>query len=77
MAHMHQRLSYNMGAINFWLQSCVFKAETSQYPSRLKATAWHLAANARGAVVGFRCAPRRWRWRGLPMLRVAQANGLG
>lgn len=55
---MWRHLSHNMGAVGFWLQYVCFKADTSQYPGRLKATAWHLATNSAARVVGFRCAVR-------------------
>ncbi len=45
--------SHNMGAINFWLNTRVLPQETQQYPERLVATAWHLADNPHGRVVGF------------------------
>ena len=50
---MHSLLSHNMAAINFWLSYCVLGAETKQYPQRLSASAWHVADNTRGQVVGF------------------------
>ena len=53
---MHEHLRHNMACVGFWLQYCVFKSDTSQYPGRLKATAWHLAVNGRREVVGFRWA---------------------
>ena len=45
--------SHNMAAVDFWLLYCVLPAETQQYPSRLGCSAWDLAANPRGWVVGF------------------------
>lgn len=35
--------SKNMETINFWLTQCVFPSETTQFPQRLVANAWHLA----------------------------------
>ena len=50
---MHSLLSHNMATINFWLSYCVLGTETKQYPQRLSASAWHVADNTRGQVVGF------------------------
>ncbi len=44
---------YNMAAINFWLNHCVFPTETMQFPHRLVTNAYNLTDNAKGAVVGF------------------------
>jgi hypothetical protein len=44
---------FNMAAIEFWLDACVFPRETMQYPARLVANAFNLASNAEGQVVGF------------------------
>ena len=55
MDAMWAYFSHNMEVVNFWLASCVLPTETKQYPSRLTATAWHLAeraSNGRG-LVGF------------------------
>lgn len=38
--------------VNYWLLNCVLPLETRQYPSRLVATAWHLAHNPTCNVVG-------------------------
>ena len=43
MDAMWAYFSHNMEVVNFWLASCVLPTETKQYPSRLTATAWHLA----------------------------------
>jgi hypothetical protein len=50
---MHRHFSHNMGTVSFWLNFCVIPIETRQYPKRLVASAWHLADNPRGLVVGF------------------------
>eukprot|EP00967_Tisochrysis_lutea_P133638 scaffold234826_cov19-Tisochrysis_lutea.AAC.1 len=50
---LHQYFSRNMAAVNFWLNFCVLPTETKQYPSRLARSAWHLADNAQGRIVGF------------------------
>eukprot|EP00882_Tetradesmus_deserticola_P025076 GHRQ01027510.1.p1 GENE.GHRQ01027510.1~~GHRQ01027510.1.p1 ORF type:complete len:136 (+),score=59.90 GHRQ01027510.1:286-693(+) len=50
---MHRYFGHNQAAINFWLTHCVLPSESRQYAYRLTATAWHLAENAAGAVVGF------------------------
>jgi hypothetical protein len=50
---LHRYFSHNQAAINFWLSHCVLPSESRQYGHRLTATAWHLANNAAGAVVGF------------------------
>jgi hypothetical protein len=55
MDAMWAYFSHNMEVVHFWLASCVLPTETKQYPSRLTATAWHLAeraSNGRG-LVGF------------------------
>ncbi|KXZ49831.1 hypothetical protein GPECTOR_19g282 [Gonium pectorale] len=45
---------HNMATVDFWLNHCVFPAETCQLPQRLAASAWHLAdGGANGQVVGF------------------------
>ena len=43
----------NTRTIDFWLNACVLPTETMQYPQSLRASAWHVAASARGAVAGF------------------------
>ncbi|KAF5833854.1 hypothetical protein DUNSADRAFT_9691 [Dunaliella salina] len=50
---LHQHFSRNMAAVNFWLNFCVLPTETKQYPYRLARSAWHLADNAQGRIVGF------------------------
>ncbi|KAF4128787.1 putative polycystin-1, partial [Phytophthora infestans] len=42
---------FSMGAINFYLNTCVFPKDTQQYPQRLSRTAWNLAAGANN--IGF------------------------
>ena len=44
---------HNMKTINFWLNSCVFPLEMQHYPQRLTGTAWNVAENADGGVIGF------------------------
>ena len=34
-----------MECINFWLDNCVLPQDTTQYPQRMIANAWHLADN--------------------------------
>ena len=53
VARLYKYLSHNMGAVDFWLATCVFPADTQQYPGRLACNPWHLAHNCRGATVGF------------------------
>jgi hypothetical protein len=53
MELMHRHFSHNMAAVDFWLNSRVLPQETQQYPQRLVASAWHLADNPSGCVVGF------------------------
>lgn len=53
MDAMWSYFSHNMEVVNFWLATCVLPLETQQYPSRLTATAWHLAHNPNGRVCGF------------------------
>ncbi|GAB4822814.1 hypothetical protein N2152v2_009860 [Parachlorella kessleri] len=53
MEVVYRHLSHNMGAVDFWLNSCVLGEETKQFPQRLVATAWHLADNPGGRVAGF------------------------
>lgn len=50
---MWSYFSHNMEVVNYWLATCVLPAETKQYPSRLAATAWHLAHNTSGNIAGF------------------------
>ena len=45
---LHKVFGYNMAAINFWLNNCVFPAETRQFPQSLIANAFHLADNSHG-----------------------------
>ncbi len=52
MAAMHRHLRRNTAVVDFWLRYCVLPAETRQYPQRLGASAWDLAA-AGDRVVGF------------------------
>ena len=44
---------YNIGTINFWLETNVFPIETQQYPNRLEATSWDIATNINNEVAGF------------------------
>ncbi|PNH10973.1 hypothetical protein TSOC_002217 [Tetrabaena socialis] len=44
---------HNVGAVDFYLNRCVFPSETWVFPTRLAASAWHLADNDDGQVVGF------------------------
>jgi hypothetical protein len=50
---LHKYFSHNMGAVGFWLSFCVLPVETGQYPQRLACSAWDLADNPGGKVVGF------------------------
>ena len=50
---LHKYFSHNMAAVGFWLSFCVLPLETGQYPQRLACSAWDLADNPRGRVVGF------------------------
>eukprot|EP00438_Fugacium_kawagutii_P034194 Skav233192 [mRNA] locus=scaffold24:332899:334305:- [translate_table: standard] len=43
----------NFETIAFWVCHCLFPCETSQYPQKLLANAWHLADNPDGLVGGF------------------------
>jgi len=45
----------NMSVVFFWLRYCMLGLETTQFPARLKASAFHIAAHApcRDAPVGF------------------------
>eukprot|EP00198_Chlamydomonas_reinhardtii_P008814 XP_001698151.1 predicted protein [Chlamydomonas reinhardtii] len=52
MAAMHRHLRRNTAVVDFWLRYCVLPAETRQYPQRLGASAWDLAA-AGARVMGF------------------------
>ena len=45
--------AHNTEAINFWLDQFLFPRELTQYPGRIEAGPWHLAANASGLVTGF------------------------
>lgn len=53
MHTMWLHFRHNMEVINFWLSTCVLKDDMKQYSSRLVATAWHLAQNPTGNVLGF------------------------
>ena len=53
MELMHRHFSHNMAAVDFWLDFCVIPDETKQYPYRMVASAWQLADNPNGTVVGF------------------------
>ena len=53
MELLHRHFSHNMAAVDFWLDFCVFPDETRQFPSRMVASAWQLADNPKGTVVGF------------------------
>ncbi|KAJ8606838.1 hypothetical protein CTAYLR_009177 [Chrysophaeum taylorii] len=44
---------YNMRAINFWLNNCVFPVETKQFPYQIMANAWDLSDNPSNRVIGF------------------------
>ncbi|PNH12760.1 hypothetical protein TSOC_000242, partial [Tetrabaena socialis] len=46
---LHRYFSHNQAVLNY----CVFPSETRQFPQRLATSAWHLADNERGRVVGF------------------------
>jgi hypothetical protein len=50
---LHRYFGHNQATIDFWLTHCVLPRDSRQCASRLTATAWHLADNAAGAVVGF------------------------
>eukprot|EP00198_Chlamydomonas_reinhardtii_P007687 XP_001697024.1 predicted protein [Chlamydomonas reinhardtii] len=69
MAAMHRHLRRNTAVVDFWLRFCVLPAETRQYPQRLGASAWDLAA-AGGRVMGFSGTNDNYR---LLPLRVRQA----
>lgn len=49
---MWAHLRHNMAAVAFWLTFCLLPLQTSQFPSQLKRSAWNLADNAAGDVVG-------------------------
>ncbi|KAG2455049.1 hypothetical protein HYH02_000874 [Chlamydomonas schloesseri] len=69
MATMHRHLRRNTAVVDFWLRYCVLPAETRQYPQRLGASAWDLAA-AGDRVMGFSGTNDNYR---LLPLRVHQA----
>ena len=69
MAAMHRHLRRNTAVVDFWLRFCVLPAETRQYPQRLGASAWDLAA-AGARVMGFSGTNDNYR---LLPLRVHQA----
>ena len=50
---LHEVFRYNMAAIDFWLNNCVFPTETRQFPQSLIANAFHLADNSKGRIIGF------------------------
>ncbi|KAG2441635.1 hypothetical protein HXX76_003254 [Chlamydomonas incerta] len=68
-AAMHRHLRRNTAVVDFWLRFCVLPAETRQYPQRLGASAWDLAA-AGDRVMGFSGTNDNYR---LLPLRVHQA----
>lgn len=43
----------NMRAVNFFLNTCLFPQETEVKDKRLTSSAWHLANNPQGQIVGF------------------------
>ena len=49
---LHARLTHAL-AVRFWLCEWSLPRDTSQFPSRLRATAWHLAPPPRGRCAGF------------------------
>jgi hypothetical protein len=53
LERLHKYFSHNMAAVDFWLSFCVLPVETGQYPQRLACSAWDLADNPSGRVVGF------------------------
>ena len=50
---LHDYYHMNFETIAFWVCHCLFPSETSQYPQKLLANAWHLAENPDGLVGGF------------------------
>ena len=42
---LHEAFRYNMAAIEFWLNNCVFPTETMQFPQSLVKNAFNLANN--------------------------------
>ncbi|KAI9329926.1 hypothetical protein DFJ73DRAFT_901188 [Zopfochytrium polystomum] len=44
LSMLHRVYAKNFEAINFWLQSCVFPRDTTQFKERIAATAWDLAS---------------------------------
>jgi hypothetical protein len=50
---MYSYLRHNMAVVDFWLNHRVYPTESRQFPQRLAASAWHVADNTRGRVVGF------------------------
>lgn len=44
---LHRYYGRNFETVFFWINACVFGSETTQFPQRLVATAWNLAANPR------------------------------
>lgn len=76
MHDAHRLLSHNMGAVDFWLNTCVFPLEMQQFPQRLPSSSWHVAQNDGGQVVGFsgtvdnsRLLPLQVRWQPCHVLR--------
>lgn len=53
LALASQYFSYNMAAINFWLNYNILPRETMQFPSRILAHPWHLTDNKYRGVIGF------------------------
>ena len=48
---VHEAYSFNMAAIEFWLECCVFPVETMQFPHKISANAFNLTDNTQ--VAGF------------------------
>ena len=44
MLLLHRAFARNREVIFFWLEHCCLPGDMQQYPSRLRATAWHLAS---------------------------------
>ena len=53
MEVLYEYFHRNFETIAFWVCHCLFPSETSQYPQKLLANAWHLAENPDGLVGGF------------------------
>ncbi|CAE8648543.1 unnamed protein product, partial [Polarella glacialis] len=81
---LYQHFHLNFETVGFWLKHCVLPVETSQFPHKLVANAWHLADNHDGLVHGFsgtndnhRALPLQVSQKDVPALQGTNGKMLG